>query len=104
MVNHCVIVGRLGRDPRVSKTGSGVSVANFPVAVDSSKRTPAENKEPTWFDVSAWDKLPDLRERFPLVVRAGSLVLQHSPNSPGRSRPPLNLWPSRTGLGLTTKT
>lgn len=59
MVNHCTIIGRLGRDPRVSKTGAGVAVANFPVAVDSSKRSQPEKKEPVWFDVSAFDKLAE---------------------------------------------
>jgi hypothetical protein len=35
---------------------------------------------------------------------AGSRVQRHNPTSPERSRPPFGLWPSRTGLGLLTKT
>ena len=87
MVNHCTIIGRLGRDPRVSKTGGGVSVANFPVAVDSSRRGPAEKKEPTWFDVSVFGNqaAENVAQQFrkgDLVYCVGSVSL-HSYTAPG---------------------
>ena len=34
MLNHIVIMGRLTRDPELRRTGSGVAVASFSVAVD----------------------------------------------------------------------
>ena len=34
MLNHIVIMGRLTRDPELRRTGSGVAVTNFCVAVD----------------------------------------------------------------------
>ena len=34
MLNHIVIMGRLVRDPELRRTGSGVAVASFCVAVD----------------------------------------------------------------------
>ena len=34
MLNHIVIMGRLVRDPELRRTGSGVAVATFRVAVD----------------------------------------------------------------------
>ena len=34
MLNHITIMGRLTRDPELRKTGSGVSVASFTLAVD----------------------------------------------------------------------
>ena len=34
MLNHIVIMGRLVRDPELRRTGSGVAVASFRVAVD----------------------------------------------------------------------
>jgi Single-strand binding protein family len=49
MINQCTVIGRVGRDPQMRKTTSGVAVASFPVAVDTSKRGPTENKEPEWF-------------------------------------------------------
>ena len=34
MLNHIVIMGRLTRDPELRRTGTGVAVASFRVAVD----------------------------------------------------------------------
>ena len=34
MLNHIVIMGRLTRDPELRRTGSGVAVASFSLAVD----------------------------------------------------------------------
>ena len=34
MLNHIVIMGRLVRDPELRRTGTGVAVASFRVAVD----------------------------------------------------------------------
>ena len=34
MLNHITIMGRLVRDPELRRTGSGVAVATFRVAVD----------------------------------------------------------------------
>ena len=34
MLNHIVVMGRLTRDPELRRTGSGVAVASFTVAVD----------------------------------------------------------------------
>ena len=34
MLNHIVLMGRLTRDPELRRTGSGVAVATFSLAVD----------------------------------------------------------------------
>ena len=34
MLNHIVIMGRLTRDPELRRTGTGIAVASFSVAVD----------------------------------------------------------------------
>ena len=34
MLNHIVLMGRLTRDPELRRTGSGVAVASFTLAVD----------------------------------------------------------------------
>ena len=34
MLNHITIMGRLTRDPELRRTGTGVAVASFTVAVD----------------------------------------------------------------------
>ena len=34
MLNHITIMGRLTRDPELRRTGSGIAVASFTVAVE----------------------------------------------------------------------
>ena len=34
MLNHIVIMGRLTRDPELRRTGSGIAVTSFSLAVD----------------------------------------------------------------------
>src|SRR5262245_35663380 len=46
---------------------------------------------------------PQPPQKVTLRCSAGSRVLRHSPTSPERSCPPFGLWPSRTGLRLSTK-
>ena len=47
---------------------------------------------------------PQPPRKVALRCSAGSQVLRRSPTSPERSCPPFGLWPSRTGLDLSTKT
>ena len=55
MLNHITIMGRLTRDPELRRTGSGVAVANFCLAVDRdfSPKDGAE-KETDFIDCIAW--------------------------------------------------
>ena len=55
MLNHIVIMGRLTRDPELRRTGSGVAVTSFAVAVDrdySSKD--GGERETDFIDCVAW--------------------------------------------------
>ena len=55
MLNHIVIMGRLTRDPELRRTGSGIAVASFTVAVDRDfgGRDGGE-KETDFIDCVAW--------------------------------------------------
>lgn len=53
MLNHITIQGRIGTDIELRRTGSGVAVASFTVAVDRDFKSGGE-KETDWFDVVAW--------------------------------------------------
>lgn len=66
MYQKIVIVGNVGRDPKVNHTSNGTKVANFSVAVNDYK------DETTWVTVTVWNKLAELVEQY---VRAGSKVL-----------------------------
>ena len=55
MLNHITIMGRLTRDPELRRTGSGIAVASFSLAVDRdfpNKET--GEKETDFIDCVAW--------------------------------------------------
>ena len=54
MLNHIVIMGRLTRDPEVRRTGSGLPVASFTLAVDRDFAPKNEKPETDFIDCVAW--------------------------------------------------
>jgi single-strand DNA-binding protein len=55
MLNHITIMGRLTRDPELRRTGSGVAVTNFTVAVDRDfADKQSGEKETDFIDCVAW--------------------------------------------------
>lgn len=55
MLNHIVIMGRLGRDPELRHTQSGTPVASFSLAVDRDFKDKNTGERVTdWIDVVAW--------------------------------------------------
>lgn len=54
MLNHITIMGRLTRDPELRRTGSGVAVASFTVAVDRDFSGKDTEKETDFIDCVAW--------------------------------------------------
>ena len=45
MLNHIVLMGRLTRDPELRRTGSGIAVASFTLAVDRDFKSQNGEKE-----------------------------------------------------------
>src|SRR5919205_363576 len=64
--NHCIFVGRVGKDPQLKQTNEGVSYCRFRLAVDQGK------EEPLWLSVVAWRTLATQVEKY---VKKGSQVL-----------------------------
>ena len=54
MLNHITIMGRLTRDPELRRTGSGVAVASFTLAVDRDFSPKEGEKETDFIDCVAW--------------------------------------------------
>lgn len=54
MLNHITIMGRLVREPELRRTGSGVAVASFTVAVDRDYGSGGQEKETDFIDCVAW--------------------------------------------------
>ena len=55
MLNHIVIMGRMTRDPELRRTGGGVAVASFTLAVDRDfSGKDGGEKETDFIDCVAW--------------------------------------------------
>ena len=53
MLNHATIIGRLTKDPELRRTGSGIAVTSFTVAVDRDFENNGE-RETDFLDCVAW--------------------------------------------------
>ena len=49
-INHAIIIGRLGADPELKKTQSGLSVCSFSLAVDRPKAKGQEKPVTDWIN------------------------------------------------------
>src|SRR5271157_6053910 len=61
-VNKVILIGRLGKDPELKYTPSGVPVAKFSLATDESfkDRTGEQQKRTEWHNIVAWQKLAEI--------------------------------------------
>ena len=65
MLNHITIMGRLTRDPELRRTGSGIAVASFSLAVDReySPRDGGE-RETDFIDCVAWRQTGEFVSKY----------------------------------------
>ena len=76
MLNHIVLMGRLTRDPELRRTGSGVAVASFTLAVDRDYAAQGAEKETDFVDIVAWRNTAEFVSKYftkgrMAVVQAG---------------------------------
>ena len=72
MLNHIVIMGRLTRDPELRRTGSGIAVASFSVAVDRDfSGKDGGEKETDFIDCVAWRAAGEFVSKY---FRKGSMI------------------------------
>lgn len=72
-VNKVILVGRLGRDPEVRSTPSGMTVARFSIATDDrfTDKSGEKQERTEWHNVVAFNKLADICGQY---LRKGKLV------------------------------
>ena len=65
MLNHIVLMGRLTRDPELRRTGSGLAVASFSLAVDRDfgNRETGE-RETDFIDIVAWRNTAEFVSKY----------------------------------------
>ena len=91
MLNHIVIMGRMTRDPELRRTGSGVAVASFTVAVDRDfgGRDGGE-KETDFIDCVAWRQTGEFVSKYftkgRMIVVSGRLQIKSWNDKDGNKR------------------
>ena len=64
MLNNIVLMGRLTRDPELRRTGSGVAVANFTLAVDRDFGAKDGEKETDFIECVAWRQTAEFLSKY----------------------------------------
>ena len=60
MLNNCIIMGRMTRDPELRRTGSGTAVCSFTIAVDRDTKGESGERETDFVDCVAWKGTAEL--------------------------------------------
>ena len=91
MLNHIVIMGRLTRDPELRRTGSGIAVASFTLAVDRDfgGRDGGE-RETDFIDCVAWRQTGEFVSKYftkgRMAVVSGRLQIRNWTDKDGNKR------------------
>ena len=91
MLNHIVLMGRLTRDPELRRTGSGVAVATFSLAVDRDFASSATGeKETDFIDIVAWRNTAEFVSKYftkgRMAVVSGRLQIRNWNDKEGNKR------------------
>ena len=91
MLNHITIMGRLTRDPELRRTGSGIAVASFTVAVDRDfGKNENGEKETDFIDCVAWRQTGEFVSKYftrgSLIVVSGRLQIRSWTDKDGNKR------------------
>ncbi len=91
MLNHITIMGRLVRDPELRRTGSGVAVASFTLAVDRDfAPKDGGNRETDFIDCVAWRQTGEFVSKYfakgRMAVVSGRLQIRSWDDKDGNKR------------------
>ncbi len=91
MLNHITIMGRLTRDPELRRTGSGIAVASFTVAVDRDFAPKDGGERGTDFiNCVAWRQTGEFISKYfskgSMIVVSGRLQMRNWTDKDGNKR------------------
>ena len=91
MLNHIVIMGRLTRDPELRRTGSGIAVTSFSLAVDRDfGKNENGEKETDFIDCVAWRQTGEFVSKYftkgRMAVVSGRLQIRSWTDKEGNKR------------------
>ncbi len=72
-VNRVILVGRLGKDPEIKYTASGMALAKFSVATDDVRKDAQGNRQESteWHNLVFWGKQAEIAGEY---LKKGSLI------------------------------
>ena len=89
-LNHITIMGRLTKDVELRRTGSGIAVASFTVAVDRDRKNEAGEKETDFIDCVAWRQTGEFVSKYfnrgSTAVVSGRLQIRNYTDKEGNKR------------------
>ena len=91
MLNHITIMGRLTRDPELRRTGSGVAVTSFTLAVDRDfAPKDGGERETDFIDCVAWRQTGEFVSKYftkgRMAVVSGKLQIRNWNDKDGNKR------------------
>lgn len=90
MLNHITIMGRLTRDPELQRTGTGIAVANFSVAVERDFKDSSGEKKVDFINCVAWRQTGEFVSKYftkgAMIVVSGRLEMRNWTDSSGNKR------------------
>lgn len=90
MLNHITIMGRMTRDPELRRTGSGVAVASFTLAVDRDQKPKDGERETDFIDCVAWRNTAEFVSKYftkgRMAVASGRLQIRNYTDKDGNKR------------------
>lgn len=90
MLNHIVLMGRLTKDPELRRTGSGVAVTSFTLAVDRDFKSQDGQKHTDFIDVTCWRNTAEFAAKYfakgRMAAVSGSLQIRKWQDKDGNNR------------------
>ena len=91
MLNHVVIMGRLTKQPELRRTGSGIAVTSFTLAVDRDfSNKESGEKETDFIDCVAWRNTAEFVNKYfskgSMAVVSGKLQIRSWTDKDGNKR------------------
>ena len=91
MLNHITIMGRVTRDPELRRTGSGIAVTGFTLAVDRDfSGKDGGEKETDFIDCVAWRQTGEFVSKYftkgRMIVVSGRLQMRSWTDKDGNKR------------------
>lgn len=90
MLNHITLMGRLTRDPEMRRTGSGIAVTGFTLAVDRDFKSQDGQKETDFIEIVAWRQTGEFAAKYltkgRMAVVSGRLQIRSWTDKDGNKR------------------